>query len=187
MTYPVTPPAPAVPPNDIRTGFRSIPGSERALALVSLVVLAGWIVSWLSGAHSPRELFTSIFAALSVLGSLIVILIVAGKLFGVRPLPAGVEKHVIAIAALLPVVGYFLRLANPPFEFMQVVGSLVLGYLALITYWRRYIPERVTKPLATEPGGTVPAPAPVVPAGPPPAVVAVPDAPLPFPSPPAVP
>lgn len=186
MTYPVTASAPAASPSDVRTGFRSIPGSERALALVSLVVLAGWIVSWLSGAHSPRELFISIFAALSVLGSLIVLLIVCGKLFGVRPLPASVEKHVIAIAALLPLVGYLLRLVNPPFEFMQVVGSLVLGYLALITYWRRYIPERVTKALATEPGGAVPVPGPVASAGPPPAGGAVPESPLPFPPPPAV-
>jgi hypothetical protein len=186
MTYPVTPPAPAVPPSDIRTGFRSIPGSERALALVAIVVLAGWIVSWLSGGD-PRELFRSIFAALSFLGSLIVILIVSGKLFGVRPIPAAMEQHVIAIAALLPIVGYLLGLVNPPYLLMQVGGSLVLGYLALITYWRRYIPDRVTKSLATEPGGTVPAPGPVVPAGPPPAVPAIPEAPLPFPPPPAVP
>jgi len=185
MTYPVTPPAPAVPPSDIRTGFRSIPGSERALALVSLVVLAGWIVSWLSGAGSVQELFRSVFAALSFLGSLIVILIVSGKLFGVRPIPAAMERHVIAIAALLPIVGYLLGLVNPPYLLMQVGGSLVLGYLALITYWRRYIPDRVTKALTTEPGEA--APAPVVPTGPPPAVAAVPDAPLPFPPPPAVP
>ena len=182
MTYPVTPPATAVPPSDIRTGYRSIPGSEKALAVVSLVVLAGWIVSWLSGAGSPRVLFQSIFAALSFLGSLLVLLIVSGKLFGVRPIPAAIERHVIAIAALLPIVGYLLGLVNPPYLLMQVGGSLVLGYLALITYWRRYIPDRVTKPLATETGE---APASVVPASSPPPVAT--EAPLPFPPPPAVP
>ena|SRR5687767_5389370 len=185
MTYPVTPPATTAPPSAAPTGLRSIPGSEKALAVVSLVVLAGWIVSWLSGAGSPRVLFQSIFAALSFLGSLLVLLIVSGKLFGVRPIPASMERHVIAIAALLPIVGYLLGLVNPPYLLMQVGGSLVLGYLALITYWRRYIPDRVTRPLTTETGGAVPAPA--APAGAPPPPLAATEAPLPFPPPPAVP
>ena len=185
MTYPVTPPpAPAASATDARTGLGSIPGAERVLALVSIVVLAGWIVKWLGGDSTPRDLFISIFAALSFLGSLVVLLIVSGKLFGVRPLPGAVERHAIAIAALLPIAGFLVSLVNPPYHLMQVGGSLVLGYLALITYWRRYIPDRVTRPLATEPGGT--APAPVMAAGSPPVAVAT-EAPLPFPPPPAVP
>jgi hypothetical protein len=98
-----------------------------------------------------------------------------------------VERHVIPVSALLPTLGFLLGLVNPPYLLMTVGGSLVLGYLALITYWRRYIPDRVTKPLATEPGGTVPAPPPAVPPVAPPATGASPEAPLPFPPPPAVP
>jgi hypothetical protein len=120
--------------------------AEKVLALVAVVVVAGWVVYWLNEAHR-FDLFRSPWVALSFFGALLVVVYAIVKLFGLLRLPPRIEDNFIPVVSLLPALGYLIRILMSLSELMTVGGSLLLAYLSVITYWRRQIPEFATRPL----------------------------------------
>jgi len=149
------PVAPVAQGPDVKANFSKLPLLEKVLAIIALVVVIGWIIGW-SSKKMPWEisgLFKSWFGTLSFFGSLAIVALVGLKVGGIRPLPPNLENMVIPIASLLPVVGYVLEvLFDFPFVyFLIMTGSLALAYLSATTYWRKSIPDIVTKPLGDAP------------------------------------
>jgi len=149
---------------DIKANLGKLPLAEKSLAVIAVLVVLGWIILW-SRAGSCT-LFRSWFATFSFLGALAVAAVVIMKLFGVRPIPPTLERQVIPIASLLPVVGFVLEaVLSTPASLLTIGGSLALAYLSATTYWRKHIPEIVMQPLgkdaASEPGPSPSPPPPV--------------------------
>jgi len=150
------PVAPVAQGPDVKANFTKLPLLEKVLAIIAVVVVIGWIIVWSSStvdnAVGYERLFKTWFSTLSFLGALAIVAIVGLKIAGIRPFPPSVENMVIPIASLLPVLGYVLKVVISSFEgFLTIGGSLALAYLSATTYWRKSIPDIVTKPLGDAP------------------------------------
>lgn len=144
---------------DIKANLGKLPLAEKILALVAILVVIGWIIAWSgTGGWVYQGLFKSWFATLSFFGALSVATVVILKLFGIRPIPPDLERHVIPVASLLPVVGFVLEaVLRTPAALLTIGGSLALAYLSATTYWRKHIPEIAMQPLGKDAAAEPPA------------------------------
>ena len=144
---------------DFKANLGKLPLAEKILGIVAILVLIGWGAM---GKAFWKSLFDDWFATLSSLGALAIATLVILKLFGKRPLHARIDRHVIAVASLLPVVGLILSKLKSFPEFLCMGGSIALAYISAVTYWRKHIPlpelateapgEAAAAPTSEEPG-----------------------------------
>ncbi len=147
-TPPPAPTTPAKPPFDFKKAMGKLTLADKVLAVIALIVVLGWIFS--GSAFWSYGLFKDWFATLSFLGAIIVVALLVLKAMEVKYLPPGLDKKVIAIASLLPVVGLLLSYLRTPIGFLTVGGSLALAYVSAMVYWRKHIPDFASKALDAE-------------------------------------
>ena len=131
------------------TNLREIPLVEKILAPIALLIIIGWLMT---GKLFWQTIFRVWFPTLSFLGALLVATLVILKLFGIRALHPKIEKHVIPIGSLVPIVGYLVTSLATVQSFLTIGGSIALAYISATTYWRKHIPEFATQPLGEEEG-----------------------------------
>jgi hypothetical protein len=128
-----------------------MPLAEKVLGVLALLVIVGWLVQ---GKLVWTSLFKFWYPTLSFLGAITVATILVLKIFGVRPIPPAIERQVIPIASLLPIVGFLIQFLSSFDSFLTMGGSLALAYVSATTYWKKRIPEFATNPLGKDAGGT---------------------------------
>ncbi len=131
--------APAKPPFDLKKCLGRLSPAEKILAVIGVLVVLGWILSgsyfWSFG------LFKGWFPTLSFLGALCVVALIVLKAVEVKFLPPGLDRKVIAVASLLPVIGLLLFSMNSFQGFLTYGGSIALAYISAMTFWRKQIPQ----------------------------------------------
>ncbi|MCZ6792893.1 MAG: hypothetical protein O7J95_04685, partial [Planctomycetota bacterium] len=128
-------------------GLKNLSLSDRVLGVIALVVIVGWGAIWMFREGNSFNLFREFFQTLSFCGAVVVAALVGLKLCGVQPLPGKAERHTLAVASLLPVVGYLIEIVTSLGSFLTVGGSIALAYISATTYWRKHIPQFARDPL----------------------------------------
>ncbi len=134
-----------------KTKFGRVTLTETILGIIAVIIIVGWII--VLGQDVSHLKKSSWFMPMSFVGALAVAACVILKAFAVRPLHPKVEKHVIPIASLLPLLGFLIWQLSTVTLCLTVGGSIALAYVSATTYWRKHIPEFATNPLDAVVGG----------------------------------
>ena len=150
-------PAPAGPGPNPMANFLKLSLAEKIVTCIAILVVLGWIITWSqAGGWKFAGLFVSWFPTLSFFGALAVAALVILRTLGIKPLAPNIEKHVIPVASLLPVVGYLMGLISNIGAFLTIGGSMALAYVSAMTYWKKHIPVIPLQDGASAPGGSAP-------------------------------
>ena len=133
--------------SDRKVGLKNLSLSDRVLGVIALWVVAGWSAVWLFREDETFNLFREFFQTLSFCGALVVVLVVGLKLCALRVFPEKAEGRALAVASLLPVLGYLIEIITSLGSFLTIGGSIALAYISATTYWRNRIPQFATDPL----------------------------------------
>lgn len=136
-----------------------LPIVEKVIGAIAILVVLGWVA--MGKAFFSVLLFHQTFATLSFLGALAIATIIALKLFAIRPVAQQMERYVLAILALVPLVGLVLQSLSTVTGFLTMGGSLALAYISATSFWRKHLPT-IEAEAASAPGAP-PAPAPAEP------------------------
>ncbi|MBN1441410.1 MAG: hypothetical protein JXA90_01825 [Planctomycetes bacterium] len=129
---------------DMMANAKRLPLVEKILGGIALVVIAGWIYVWSAGGWFGADWFP----ILSFVGALDIAAFVILKIVGISLFQPKLEKWILPVLSLLPVVGYLIQIVTSVGTFLTVGGSLALAYVSAMTYWRKHLPE-----FSTQPGG----------------------------------
>ena len=133
----------------LRTNFKAMPIIDKVLGITAVLVVVGWLTTWLSGEESV-QLFKSWFQTLSFFGALVVFVVESLRLHGKQPLSETYQRKCLAVASLLPVAGFVFHISTSVGTFLTMGGSIALAYFSATTYWRKNIPDFVTDPLGQD-------------------------------------
>ena len=112
--------------------------AEIILAVIAVTVVVGWVFSWTdSGAVRGFNLFSDPFALFSFFGSLAVVAYVALQPFGLVSLPQNIDRKIVPVLSLLPVVGYLCSIVVPMYDFLTIGGSIALAYVSATAFWSK--------------------------------------------------
>ena len=132
---------------EIKNNLRGIRLVDKILAPISLCVVVGWVIHWVSGGMQSLGLFLNWFQTLSFFSALAVAVIVSLRILGKSFLPSSVVRRTVAIASVVPIAGYFIEEISSLSAFLTIGGSIALAYFSATTYWRKHIPHFATDPL----------------------------------------
>ena len=132
---------------EIKNNLRGIRLVDKILAPISLCVVVGWVIHWVSGGMQSLGLFLNWFQTLSFFSALAVAVIVSLRILGKSILPSSVVRRTVAIASVVPIAGYFIEEISSLSAFLTIGGSIALAYFSATTYWRKHIPHFATDPL----------------------------------------
>ncbi len=134
---------------EIKSNFRGLSVIDKVLAPISVFVIAGWVIHWVSGGTNAFGLFSDWFQTLSFFGALTVAVLVNLRIMGKQFLPLHIDRRSVAIASLVPVVGYLFEIITSLAAFLTIGGSIALAYISATTYWRKHLPSFATEPLGS--------------------------------------
>jgi len=132
---------------EIRSNLKDLSRTNKVLAPIAMFVVVGWFFTWITGGTESVKLFSNWFQTLSFFGALVVAVLVSFRLFSKQFLPESIDRRTVAIASLLPVLGYLLEIVTGLQTFLTIGGSIAMAYIAATTHWRKHIPQFVTSPL----------------------------------------
>jgi hypothetical protein len=132
---------------EIRSNIKDLSLANKVLAPIAVFVAVGWIFTWITGGTASVKFFSNWFQTLSFSGALVVAVLVSLRLFNKRFLPESVDRRTVAIASVLPVLGYLLEIVTSLQTFLTIGGSIAMAYIAATTHWRKHLPQFVTSPL----------------------------------------
>lgn len=113
---------------------------EKVVGAIALLVLVGWVAQGSEFTTGTRGFLRSWFTTCSSLGSLGIATVIVLKLFEIRPLSERLERHAIALLALIPLVGLVIDSLTPITQFLTIGGSLALAYISATSFWRKHLP-----------------------------------------------
>jgi hypothetical protein len=132
---------------EIKSRLKDLSLTNKVLAPIAVLVVVGWLFTWVTGGTAALELFSSWFQTLSFFGALVVAVLVGLRLFSRQIFPEEMDRRMVAIASLLPVFGYLLEIITSLQTFLTIGGAIAMAYIAATTHWRNHIPQFVTSPL----------------------------------------
>lgn len=107
-------------------GFKKMQTAEKMLAIAAAVTLIAFIIQ---GKWS--FLFAYIwFPTCAFLGSILVIVLVALELFGVKLFDAKTRIYILILCAILPALGFVVDALRDFWSGVMLAGAIVMGYAA---------------------------------------------------------
>ncbi len=119
--------------------------AEKALALLALLVLIGWIIRFGNKEHVSG--LATWFPMLSASAALVLAVVITLRFFDRLPIPDRFYRWVISGGCVLPLVGFLVAQLDSVGTTFTVWGSIAIAYIAATTFWRRHIPEFALDPL----------------------------------------
>ena len=131
--------------------------AEMVLGLIALLIIAGWILKWSQSGLKLDTWIPLLNFFLSFIGALVVVAILIHKVSGKMLLQEKMERLILSVSSLAPIVGFLIEEISTPARCFTVGGSIALAYISATTYWRKHIPPIALNPLGeSEEKETVP-------------------------------
>ena len=112
---------------EIRYNLKDLYLTNKVLAPIAVLVVVGWLFTWVTDTTAQIKLFSNWFQTLSFFGALVVAVLVSLRLFNKQFLPDNIDRRTVAIASLLPVFGYLLEIVTGLQTFLTIGGSIAMA------------------------------------------------------------